>query len=374
VADASSPGDWLDPQRHRTCVDAVEEAAREAAELRGHLDGANVAATERLITAFLALVGRLGREVEDEGESAGRTRLRELQWEFASMLEQATGEPVRLPRLRPYIPERLRDVTDEDMKGHLRGREPRLIGLRYIAGPDRRRPSKLQHALLIDCRFEGVDFSGSQFGPQTFLVRTRFVNCQFDGASAGGLRASSLVFDGCSFTGAVFEDCTFGESVFRNRPDELPQTSVSVHFERSTFSYCRLDGLQIPGANISDASFTNCVLDGSDMSGGIGEGAVFCESSLGSCDLGGMNLTNSVFRNCDLRAAKFVSAAGKPAILGRADLETAFHLSPETIADPRLRGALWPRDSGLDPYEVLKQELRATIQAPDTVERGADGR
>lgn len=326
----------------RTCVDGVREADRVAAELRILLERDTDQQQRQRIEEFLHFVSTLGGEVGDEGlTKAGRAHLRDLQREFASLL---TRERVVPPPLLPYAAERLRPITEQEIRNGLRVRGTEIIGRRYDerAGSTPFQQSDLERAVIIDCRFVDVDFSGVRFSDSTQLVRSRFINCTFDGAVAQGLRGAALFFRDCSFNDADFTGATFAYTVFE-AGEQGRTRSTGVRLESASLTQSKIMQLELPDVNMTAANFTESNLDGSIFFNAQADASVFCETTMTGCDFKRAQLQKSYFRNCDLRDATFGEQPEDAADLTGANLRSVFNLGSVRFAQQHRYEAILPR-------------------------------
>jgi uncharacterized protein YjbI with pentapeptide repeats len=320
---------------------------------------------------MLLKLAHLGTETPDgDHDVVGRRRLEELQADISGELERLLMQPVLPPELKDYVPGPLARIDRGQLSRTLAATRVRLTGVQYIAGPREKRPDwrhKLQSAFIVDCRFDGVDFSRATFSEDTRLVRSRFVRCNFDQIQASKLRASSLVFENCTFNEADLSGAAFSDSIIISDADV---TSEAVDLREATISYCNFSGVRWPRASMLNATIIRSFFDEAILTGLSADEVVFCETSAVGADLTGASLRDAFFRNCDFRNVVLVDPIEeRPAIMTGADLSTVFNIDTATFLPSQRQGSdRWPPEGGVGILPRLNAVLRG---APGAVDRSA---
>lgn len=331
-----------------TCVRADDEASERAEQLEAVLARVgDVKERERLVAGYLHWLSRLGREaLPGSDQPQGRARLLDLQQRFTQYLEEIIGTPVLPPAIKAYEQQGLQQLGTRDVKSGLRKPQWIMVGQEFTppAGEDfhlePEEKNKLASARIIDSRFTGVNFEGAVFGSGTIMSRTSFIRCSFDNINANGLRASSVIFEDCTFNRAALNKTSFGYCVFRDSHDG--SASSGLELEEAAFTYTNITGATWRSATLVAASFTECDMHRSRLLDCEAGGAVFCRTSLKDVDLSGTDLSQSVFRHCDLRGTAFIPGRGStPARLEQANLREAFQLDVKALTPDQRRVATY---------------------------------
>lgn len=331
-----------------TCIRADDEASERAEQLEAVLTRVeDVKERERLVTGYLRWLARLGREARPGSDQPqGRARLQELQQRFTQELEEIIGTPVLPPPIKAYEREGLEPLDAKDVRSGLRKPQWIVVGRQFTPPTtesfDSLTGASLDTAQIIDSRFTDVSFEGASFGPGTILSRTSFSRCSFDNIHANGLRASSVIFEDCTFNGAALNETSFGYCVFRDPHHQ--SVSSGIELGQAAFTYTNVASVAWQGASMAGASFTECDLHGSALFDCEAGGTVFCRTSLKDVDLSGTDLTQSVFRHCDLRGTVFTPVLGRgsaPTTLSNANLREAFQLNVDGLTSEQRQAASW---------------------------------
>jgi len=156
-----------------------------------------------------------------------------------------------------------------------------------------------------------------------YIADTTFEKTNFTLKKIKDADYENCVFVGCDLSnadlsGLNFTDCQFINSNLSSA--KLHQTT----FSDIQFKDCKMLGLHFEDCNefIFSATFDNCMLNFSSFYKRKLKKTLFRDCVLQEVDLTESDLSNAVFTNCDLKAAKFENT-----ILERADLSTAFNYS-----------------------------------------------
>lgn len=128
----------------------------------------------------------------------------------------------------------------------------------------------------------------------------------------------------------------------REDADLANLTLRGEELERCTFTRCRMTGLQLPEASLTDVRFVECRVDLAGLRFASLTRVSFEHCVLRELDLVEARLQDVLFDTCDLRLAEFVGARGSRVELRGCELEGLGGLDG-------LRGALvgWPDALGL---------------------------
>jgi fluoroquinolone resistance protein len=165
---------------------------------------------------------------------------------------------------------------------------------------------KMDASINLDKTFENEDFSGKK------LTSNEYDNCEFVN---------------CNFTGSILNNADFMDCTFKNCNFSLAVVE-EARIKNIKFIGCKLMGLDFSKCNdfLFSASFENCHMDYCSFYKKKMKKTSFVDCSLKDVDFAEVDLSGSIFKNCDLLNASFMQT-----ILEKADLRTAinYSLDPE---------------------------------------------
>jgi uncharacterized protein YjbI with pentapeptide repeats len=119
--------------------------------------------------------------------------------------------------------------------------------------------------------------------------------------------------------------------------DWANRSARGVVLRRVEVRNCRLSGVELAGAELSDVTFVDCRLDLAGLRTAKLERVVFRECRMAECDLYEASLTDVLFDRCELREAVFAAVRIKRVELRGCDLSGLSGVEA-------LRGARMPWD------------------------------
>lgn len=333
-------------------------------------------AKARAIVQFVEWLVELGREVESPDD---RTLLSGLIDQWGRRLEELLRRPLLLPSLKPYGHEDLELHSAAEFVEMLRetGRVEGWVVTERPGDGLLRNVEDFRGTTVIDCRLEGCDLSGSEFGSTSVLLRTTFVDCNLEGVRASDLRSASLRLLDCRLDLAVFQRCSFGNVIiaFSSEAEGQGKSSqvLRAQFPETAFVRCVIEGHAFEDCNFKRASFTDCALDGLVFSRSGLETSVFCDSSLVGTTFSGCRLDDAAFSNCDLEHVAYLSASrsrterwDRPTSLQNADFTRAFNvIRLQSLQPDHLKQARFSEDDWVELKGRFEGGLAGSSGRPD---------
>jgi len=144
--------------------------------------------------------------------------------------------------------------------------------------------------------------------PHKAYQQAVFENCVFKGCDL-----SDLNFSATDFVDTTFETCNFSLAKFSD-----------TGLKNVTFKGCKLSGVNLSNCKdfLFSANFEDCILDYASFHKKKNKKAKFINCSMKSTDLTEADLTEVLFKNCDLQAAEF----GRTILVG-ANLSTSYNIT-----------------------------------------------
>lgn len=227
----------------------------------------------------------------------------------------------------------------------------------------------LDEAVLTGCILDSCVLDGTQLR-RTHLAGARILDMTWRSADATGLRAGGQLFHKLDLKTTRLQEAELADACFVEC--DLQGCDLrAARLQRTNFVGCQLDGAQLQGADARGAVFVQaCSLQGADLTGALLAGCNLGEAQLDGAVLAharldGANLTAASLAGCDLRAA-----SAKGALLRRANLRNArmagINLQDAMLQHADLRGADL-RASNLFGADLSRVRLDGDVQLADAL-------
>jgi fluoroquinolone resistance protein len=155
--------------------------------------------------------------------------------------------------------------------------------------------------------FDSITFQKEDF-TVTEIQRGNYDTCHFDSCNFSGVDLSGISFAACTFVNCNLSNALLGNTAFKD----------------AQFTDCKLLGLHFNDCNdfLFEVTYTNCTLDFSTFFQRKMKKTAFTNCSLIEVDFSESDLTQSVFKDCDLNGAVFDNT-----IIEKADFTSARNYS-----------------------------------------------
>jgi uncharacterized protein YjbI with pentapeptide repeats len=137
---------------------------------------------------------------------------------------------------------------------------------------------KWSESHFFNCTFEHCQFKKTNWQNVQFRECV-FKNCLIDQTLMDQCRLQQVTFEKCKLVGINFFKCT--------------PTFFSIAFKNCLLHYCNFSDLKMPNSNFMYSKFYECH---------------FNNTYLEKCDFSHTDLKNTIFHNCLLNKANFISA------------------------------------------------------------------
>ncbi|HEX3600464.1 MAG TPA: pentapeptide repeat-containing protein [Lacipirellulaceae bacterium] len=275
--------------------------------------------------------------------------------------------------------------------GYLRGSSPK-----HTFHTEDLNAVKLQNAALRDIHFCGCSFVGAELNQAQIRAASDcdfskatgdscqfgdVPNCRFTKAKMHGARFDGD-FSNADFSQADLEGASFCDEAYHGNGQTKKTPPIGVAFGKSKLVSAIFEGVHLKspdfrGADLTKATFRQCVLDSATFDNATLRDAVIVGCTLSNADLSNADLTGANLGDSDLTGAILVGANLKSANLRGAKLD-GVDLSRAKNYDPvaaTTAGAIGPALLELDAVNSQARRIQVSfrLRSPDDEDQGQVG-